>query len=543
MSGWHPHRTGKVFTLCQRHAADFASALWLRYRALSLGVGLCYNEKCMRTSLLKILACPRCHHASLDLVITERDWREIQRGFLFCAACRTQFPVENGIPDLISDPPVELLREVEGWRQMLGEPSPALDDHMLQLPYLPDPLWQVQAQNFDGLLEQSVLTGKRVLDLGSGRTWSARWLEHRGAEVVAADILRIKYLGLETAELYFAADDSYFERVLSDMECLPFADASFDVVFSNASIHHSLSMQHAIKEAARVLRSGGELLLSSEPVYPDGLMPNLDDSVEVHLGINEHIYATHEWLDALRQAGLQPHLLLPRHITTAFAAGTLDEALVLRPVADYLPLLLGHPASQRLLSLQPILTRAYADYGLPLVLTARKRRSRLPLPKLAETMIGYGLAVIGSRAPERTNWLSSQQMFAAASYGLYPAEGAVLGRPCHWTGPNVTFELERPPGATMMQILLLAPPTERIITFMFNGQQRGSVRSVTDQRWFWRRVNLQIPSGIRQRFQFDMYLDAPWSPAETLGGADQRNLGVAIAGIGFLSPPVPGVSL
>lgn len=77
--------------------------------------------------------------------------------------------------------------------------------------------------------------------------------------VVAVDVLREKYIGLETADLIFRFDEIYYERVLCDIEHLPFAPGSFDAVFSTASIHHPLDLRQAFEQVWRVLQPNGVL--------------------------------------------------------------------------------------------------------------------------------------------------------------------------------------------------------------------------------------------------------------------------------------------
>ena len=55
----------------------------------------------------------------------------------------------------------------------------------------------------------------------------------------------------------------------ADATALPFEDSTFDVVTSNLMLHHVISWQAALTEAARVLRPGGTLLgydLADNPV-------------------------------------------------------------------------------------------------------------------------------------------------------------------------------------------------------------------------------------------------------------------------------------
>jgi SAM-dependent methyltransferase len=53
--------------------------------------------------------------------------------------------------------------------------------------------------------------------------------------------------------------------VRTDAEALPFADASFDLVFGHAVLHHIPDLGRAFREFARVLRPGGMLAFCGEP--------------------------------------------------------------------------------------------------------------------------------------------------------------------------------------------------------------------------------------------------------------------------------------
>jgi ubiquinone/menaquinone biosynthesis C-methylase UbiE len=53
--------------------------------------------------------------------------------------------------------------------------------------------------------------------------------------------------------------------VVSDAERLPFDEASFDLVFGHAVLHHLPSLERAFSEFHRVLRPGGTLVFAGEP--------------------------------------------------------------------------------------------------------------------------------------------------------------------------------------------------------------------------------------------------------------------------------------
>lgn len=54
----------------------------------------------MKRSLLDILCCPVCK-GDLELRTTDEDSGEIREGNLFCPRCVVEYPVSDGIPDLI----------------------------------------------------------------------------------------------------------------------------------------------------------------------------------------------------------------------------------------------------------------------------------------------------------------------------------------------------------------------------------------------------------------------------------------------------------
>lgn len=58
----------------------------------------------MRPDLLDILCCPVCH-GTLALTVRTRTPEEILSGTLACERCRVDYPIDDGIPDLL--PPDE----------------------------------------------------------------------------------------------------------------------------------------------------------------------------------------------------------------------------------------------------------------------------------------------------------------------------------------------------------------------------------------------------------------------------------------------------
>lgn len=140
-----------------------------------------------------------------------------------------------------------------------------------------------------------------ILDAGSGTGHGARMLRHRypAATVVEAD-LSLEMLrqsarhGSWLRRAIARMTDASAPRVCADIERLPFAAASIDMVWSNFVLQWLGSPQPAIAELYRVLRPGGVLMFST--LGPDTLKElraayaEADRHAHVHRFIDLHDY-------------------------------------------------------------------------------------------------------------------------------------------------------------------------------------------------------------------------------------------------------------
>ena len=54
----------------------------------------------MKKKLMDILCCPVCK-GDLELRVDREDEKEILEGGLYCAACKVDYPIHEGIPNLL----------------------------------------------------------------------------------------------------------------------------------------------------------------------------------------------------------------------------------------------------------------------------------------------------------------------------------------------------------------------------------------------------------------------------------------------------------
>ena len=99
--------------------------------------------------------------------------------------------------------------------------------------------------------------GQRVLEVGCGLGTDLLQFATAGAQVVGVDI---SAESLALAVRQFRTFDMPGDFLQTDAESLPFADGSFDAVYSFGVLHHTPDTQNAAYECFRGVRSGGQLI-------------------------------------------------------------------------------------------------------------------------------------------------------------------------------------------------------------------------------------------------------------------------------------------
>jgi malonyl-CoA O-methyltransferase len=141
------------------------------------------------------------------------------------------------------------------------------------------------------------MDGRRVLDLacGSGR-YANLLLEAHAAQVVALDFC-VPMLQQVTAAS---------RRVRASMMQLPFQAAVFDAVVSGLAVGHATDIRQWMREAARVLAAGGDLVYSdfhSEAIRV-GMTRSFKDAAHVTWTVPHQVYDLACQQDAMAAAGL-----------------------------------------------------------------------------------------------------------------------------------------------------------------------------------------------------------------------------------------------
>jgi SAM-dependent methyltransferase len=115
-----------------------------------------------------------------------------------------------------------------------------------------DSYWRFHRDLFFELLPSP---GRRTLDLGCGEGRLSRDLKARGHDVVGVDVSPTMLAAAREA-------DSKIETHLADAATLPFVDGSFDCVAAFMSLQDVDDLRGAVREARRVLESGGRFCLA-----------------------------------------------------------------------------------------------------------------------------------------------------------------------------------------------------------------------------------------------------------------------------------------
>jgi arsenite methyltransferase len=177
----------------------------------------------------------------------------------------------------------------------------------------------------------SLKEGEVVMDLGSGAGFDCFLAASRVGP-------RGKVIGVDmTPEMLDKARENMskgnYQNVefrLGEIENLPAADNSVNVIISNCVINLSQDKPRVFKEAFRALKPGGRLMVSDIVLLAD-LPKAIMSSVEAYVGCVAGASQKTDYLDAIRAAGFQDVQVIDE---TVFPTGSLSDDPTIKAIIE-----------------------------------------------------------------------------------------------------------------------------------------------------------------------------------------------------------------
>lgn len=151
----------------------------------------------------------------------------------------------------------------------------------------------------------AIRKGDTVLDLGSGAGFDS-FLAARGVGETGR-VIGVDMTPAMISKARQNAREGSYENVefrLGEIENLPVADNSVDLVLSNCVINLSPDKPRVFAETFRVLKAGGRLMIS-DLVLVRPLPENIKNSIEAYVGCLAGAALKEEYLNLIKSAGFE----------------------------------------------------------------------------------------------------------------------------------------------------------------------------------------------------------------------------------------------
>jgi ubiquinone/menaquinone biosynthesis C-methylase UbiE len=203
----------------------------------------------MNQQIRSILVCPRCRGDSLS---------EREQAFV-CGDCRSSYPIIDGIPMFL---PEDLGDFKRGEVAYHSDGVSSFDEiHRLD---------QLRNRYYHDEALRSILRmpkGALVLELAGGLGHDAQKLMVGGMNLVETDIALecVREARERSQASNLPSPDLHATYMVTDVESLPFAAASFDAVYICAALHHLPDPLAGLKQMRACVKQDGLVVVSMEP--------------------------------------------------------------------------------------------------------------------------------------------------------------------------------------------------------------------------------------------------------------------------------------
>ena len=151
----------------------------------------------------------------------------------------------------------------------------------------------------------SLKEGETVLDLGSGAGFDCFLAAQRAGP--HGRVIGVDMTPEMLAKARQNAERGGYQNVefrQGELENLPVENSSVDIIISNCVINLSPDKRTVFKEAFRVLKPGGRIMVS-DIVKERELPPNIQNTIEAYIGCIAGAVRKEEYLSMIREAGFQ----------------------------------------------------------------------------------------------------------------------------------------------------------------------------------------------------------------------------------------------
>jgi SAM-dependent methyltransferase len=175
------------------------------------------------------------------------------------------------------------------------------------------------------------LQGRRIVDLGCGFGWFARWASEQGASrVLGIDLSRnmIARARVDTA-------GPNIEYKVADLDQLELPEAAFDFAYSSLALHYVEDFGRLAETVHRALSPGARLLFTIEhPIYMASTHPgwSQDSDGRKTWPVNRYAVEGPRVTDWLTKGVVKHHLTLGTTLNTLIGAG-----FTIRHVQEWAP--------------------------------------------------------------------------------------------------------------------------------------------------------------------------------------------------------------